>query len=196
MLGLPGRVLGCDLTPAPPDEPADDEVPDNEASDDEPSERDVAIPGRRRRRPDRVPFEPPDGTHAQRLYRFQDEHPRLSAARHVVVAVTQVALAVLGLRLAIDLVPWGAIPWPDLPSIRRPDLPSIPWPDLPDLPRPDWALPGWLVAVLGGRRYWLPILVAVGETRRRAARDRAAKLQEDDRVDKARRRTPPAGTDD
>jgi len=156
-------------------------------------------PGRRRR-PDRVPFEPPAGTRAQRLYRFQVEHPRLYAARHVVVAVTQDALAVLGLRLAIDLVPWGAIPWPDLPSIRRVDLPSVPWPDLPDLPRPDWALPGWLVAVLGSRRYWLPILVAVGvavgEIRRRAARDRAAKEQQDDRVDEARRRTPPDGTDD
>ena len=53
-----------------------------------------------------------------------------------------------------------------------PDLPDIPWPDL-DLP--DWSLPGWLAAVLASKKYWFPILVAIGvavaEVRRRRRRD-------------------------
>ena len=83
-------------------------------------------------------------------------------------------LARIALGFVLDL-DWAWLPdWhlPRLPRPHLPDLPDIPWPDL-DLP--DWSLPGWLAAVLASKKYWFPILVAIGvavaEVRRRRRRD-------------------------
>lgn len=124
-------------------------------------------------RPERIPFEPPAGTRAHRTYRLKQDRPGLYAARHLVVGVGEVVVALLGIRLAIHLIPWDKIPWPDvdLPDLNlpRPDLPGIPWPDM-DLP----GLPGWLKTVLEHKQYWLPIVIAVfvtsGELERRKRR--------------------------
>lgn len=132
---------------------------------------------------ERHPFDPPQGTLAARLLAFQRRHPRLYAGRHVALAVGEVVLGVLGLALFVQLdpwrvvgwiterlphVPWPAITWPDI------DLPAIPWPYIgwPDLP--NLSLPGWLQAVIGTAKYWVPVLVAVGvaahEVERRKSR--------------------------
>lgn len=134
--------------------------------------------GEHRRRASSLPFEPPEDSRLHRAWRFQRDHPVLLASRHVVVAAVQVIVALLGLRLVLNLVDLPDLDLPDLPDLDLPDLPDLPWPDwsLPDL-LPDWTLPGWLAAVLESRHYWLPLLVALavtsGEVRRRRARSAA-----------------------
>ena len=126
-------------------------------------------------RPERIPFEPPPGTRAHRTYRLKRDRPALYAARHLVVGVGEVVVALLGIRLAIKLIPWPDIdlPFVNLPNLHLPslDLPDFPWPDVdPDLPGP----PGWLKAILEAKQYWLPIVIAVfvtaGELERRKRR--------------------------
>jgi hypothetical protein len=138
-----------------------------------------SVPGLSRR-PERRDFEPPTGTSAHRRYLWAERHPGLYAARHVVVATAQVVGGLLLARLALGFVlhlDWGWLPDWRLPSLPRPDLPDLPWPDVPwpDLDVPDWSLPGWLVSVIASKKYWLPVLVAVGvavaEVRRRRARE-------------------------
>ncbi len=122
-------------------------------------------------RAERHLFGPPPGTLAARLLALQREHPKLYASRRVAAAVGEVVLGVLGVALFFQLIlsgvvdwvterlprfDWPSIPWPDI------DLQSIPWPDIdwPDLP--DVTLPGWLLAVVGTAKYWVPILIAIG----------------------------------
>ena len=114
-------------------------------------------------RAERHPFDPPPGTLAARLRGVQQRHPRLWAARHVVLAAGRVLGALLGLALLLQLLLRPVLAWlarllPDVPDIPWPavDVPSIPWPDLPDV-----SLPAWLLAVLGTAKYWVPILIAV-----------------------------------
>ncbi|HET6391262.1 MAG TPA: hypothetical protein VFG13_00430 [Blastococcus sp.] len=152
---------------------------------------------------ERVPFEPAPGTFAARLRRFQREHPHLWAARHVVLATCRVLAGLLGVVLFLQLVLRQLLAWLsdhlpdlDLPDIPWPDvdLPSIPWPDV-DLP--DVSLPGWLLALVGTAKFWVPILVAVvlavREVRRRkqapvaAADAEAGPSREDDAPDANRR---------
>jgi hypothetical protein len=108
-------------------------------------------------------------------------HPRLYAARHVVVAVAEIAAGLVLARIALGFVldlGWGWLPDWHLPRIPRPDLPwpDLSWPNLPwpDVELPDWSLPGWLAAVLATKRYWFPVLVAIAvalaEIRRRERR--------------------------
>jgi hypothetical protein len=96
-----------------------------------------------------------------RLAKLERERPRLFAARHVAKGVGQVLLAVIGLGLAVRF-----LPFPDLP------LPDV---DLPGLPGPDLSPPGWLAAILGTAKFWVPILigalVALGELERRRRRE-------------------------
>ena len=115
-------------------------------------------------------FPPAPGTLAARLQALEDRHPRLWAARHVVVGVGKVVAGLLGLALLLQalvrpLLSWlaGLVPAIDLP-LPDLDLPSIPWPDvdLPDLDLPDVTLPGWLAAVLATAKIWGPVLVGVG----------------------------------
>lgn len=130
-------------------------------------------------------FEPPAGSCRHGWWRFQRRHPRLWASRHVLVAVLQVGLALLALRLTLHWAPWQLLPWPDwrLPRLPWPDLPL---PDLPDLP--DWNLPEpptWVRTVLASKKYWLPIvmalLVAAAEARRRQRSTGVAGPDENDR---------------
>lgn len=124
-------------------------------------------------RPERIPFEPPPGTRAHRTWKLKQDRPGLYAARHLVVGVGEVVVALLGIRLVIHLIPWPDIGLPDLdlPDLNLPnlDLPGIPWPDV-DLP----GLPDWVKAVLGAKQYWLPIVIALfvtaGELERRKRR--------------------------
>lgn len=127
-------------------------------------------------RAERHPFAPPPGTLPARWLDLQERHPRLWAARHVVLAVGRVLVALLGIAALVQMLlrpvlSWlaGLLPSIDLPLIPWPDidLPSIPWPDLPDV-----SLPAWLVAVLDTAKYWGPILIgvvlAVREVRKKA----------------------------
>ncbi len=116
---------------------------------------------------ERHPFDPAPGTLAARLQVLEERHPRLWAARHVVLAVGRVLVALLGLAVLLQalvrpLLEWlaGLLPRVDLPAIPWPDvdLPDIPW---PDLELPDVSLPGWLLAVLATAEFWVPVLVAV-----------------------------------
>jgi hypothetical protein len=129
---------------------------------------------------ERYPFCPPPGSFAAQLLIFQRNHPRVYAARHVVLAVGRVAAALLGLGLLLRLLLQPVLDWikDRLPEI---DLPSIPWPDipwpdipLPDIDLPDLTMPSWLRAIIGTAKFWLPVLIAIGiavaETRRRRAR--------------------------
>jgi len=118
-------------------------------------------------RSERFPFEPAPGTLAAWVQRLQREHPRLWAARHVVLATGRVLAGLLGLVVLVQVLLRQVLGWladrlpdVDLPSIPFPDvdLPSIPWPDV-DLP--DVSLPGWLLVLLGTAKFWVPILVAV-----------------------------------
>jgi hypothetical protein len=122
-------------------------------------------------RPEVLPFEPPPGSRAHRVWQWQQVHPRTWAARHVVVASAQVLAGLLAVGLVVDLLPSF-----DLPSWDFPDLPAIPLPHLP-LPQvglPHWSLPGWARAVLETKKYWFPVVVgvvvAVHEVRRRRRR--------------------------
>jgi hypothetical protein len=132
-----------------------------------------------------VALEPEPGTRAARRAKFEREHPRLYAARHVVKGAGQVALAIIGLSFLMRLLP--AIPWPDI------DLPSIPLPDIPwpSIDLPELEVPAWIKAIARTKMYWLPIVIgivlALGELERRRR-----KVERDDRAGDAAR--PGTGT--
>ncbi len=129
-----------------------------------------------------VALQPEPGTRAARRARFEREHPRLYASRHVVKGAGQVALAIIGLTFLLRLLP--AIPWPDidLPAIPLPSI-DIPWPSI-DIPLPsiDIEVPEWIKAIARTKPYWLPIVVGIflafGELERRKRRN----VERDDRA--------------
>jgi hypothetical protein len=125
-----------------------------------------------------VALEPEPGTRAARRAKFEREHPRLHASRHVLKGAGQAALAIIGLTFLMRLLP--AIPWPDvdLPSIPLPDLPDIPWPaiDLPDV-----SLPQWIKDIAKTKQYWLPILIGIALANAELKR-RRRNLNRDDRA--------------
>ncbi len=159
-------------------------VPDDVLAELPRSMRDVAgLATARKRR-----FAPPPGTLAARLLAFERGHPRLWASRHVVLAVLNIGIGLLGLSAFVQvllqpLVSWilgvlRSVPWPDV------DLPDIPWPRIPwpDIDLPDLAVPGWLLFLVGTAKFWGPVLAATGlavlEVRRRR---RSADRTEEDR---------------
>ncbi|MFC9974593.1 hypothetical protein ACFVH6_27185 [Spirillospora sp. NPDC127200] len=197
-LGDPDRVAV--LVPKPKDEDGGDdeddgdgdeggkvslekaEEPKGEAEKKREKEKEEAL-NELLKRFDELPFSPPEGTRAHKREKFAREHPKVYAARHVALAAGKVLWPLLGVGLAIKL-PWPDMPWPDV-HIPMPDvdLPSIPWPDvdLPDIPWPDWHMPGWLKAILGTTKYWVPILIAIGMAvgeydRRKKQRAKVAEL--------------------
>ena len=125
-----------------------------------------------------VPLEPEAGTRAARRAKFEREHPRLYAARHVVKGAAQVALAIIGLTFLLRFLP--AIPWPDI------DLPSLPLPtiDLPDIPWPqiDIGVPDWIKAIAKTKQYWLPIVIGIFLANAELKRRKRRNVERDDRA--------------
>jgi len=131
-----------------------------------------------------IAFDPQVGSRAARLERLRREHPALYAARHIVMAILQVLVGVLGIgALVRGLLPRIGLPdnpWPDLPAIPWPDLPPIPWPDLPwpEIALPDLAVPDWIGEVWSSVNWVVPLVVAVvvaiNEIDKRRKRSRAA----------------------
>lgn len=71
----------------------------------------VALVERERRNKVFVPFQPPAGTRARRMYEFQREHPGLFAARHVANNLGGTVLALLGVGALLKaLLPHIALP--------------------------------------------------------------------------------------
>ncbi|MGK9233166.1 hypothetical protein KXS07_16050 [Inquilinus limosus] len=106
------------------------------------------------------------------LARFARRHPRFYAARHVIRALLQLAVAATGIGALIWLlVPELGWPWLD---IDWGWLRLLPWRDIGWL----WSwvppLPDWLKTVLHGAKWAVPIviavLVAIDEVERRAGR--------------------------
>ncbi|MFI0487599.1 hypothetical protein [Actinomadura sp. 9N215] len=132
--------------------------------------------------PEKVAFEPAEGTRAARREALARAHPTLYASRHVAAAVGRVVFPLLGLgvlvRVLLRWIPRPDVPFPDV------DAPSVPWPDVswPDLPDlPDVSAPPWLAVVLATAKFWAPILIAAGVTAREARRrKRAAAARGDD----------------
>ncbi len=136
-----------------------------------------------------IAFSAPVGSRAARMQQFRRDHPELYAARHVVMAVLQVLVGVLGigalLRALLPRLSLPDLPWPeiDLPAIPLPaiDLPAIPWPgipwpqiDLPDLSHLAWIKDlwnsvNWLVPIV------IAIVVALNELDKRRKREKAEK---------------------
>jgi hypothetical protein len=83
----------------------------------------------------------------------------------VIAGAAQVLLTILGITLAIKLLPAIPLPDVDLPRIDLPDLP------LPTIDLPDIALPDWLREFLATKPYWFPVAlggsVALRELRKR-----------------------------
>ncbi|WP_313408039.1 hypothetical protein [Aeromicrobium sp.] len=116
-----------------------------------------------------VPFVPPSGSRARRLYDLREAHPNLWAARHIAGS----GLGLLGIGALLSAFLSRFVPKPDLSWLPNPDvdLPDLfGWvPDLfgwvPDLFAwvPDWDL-GWLKIVLG---VVVAIALTVNEVERR-----------------------------
>jgi hypothetical protein len=121
-----------------------------------------------------IALEPKPGTRAAKRARFEREHPRLYAARHVAKGAGQVALALIGLTFLLSFMPDISI---DLPDV---DLPDIPWPHI-DLPLPQIGIPEWLRDVLRSKQYWLPVVIGLLLARAELRR-RRNKVTRDDRA--------------
>ncbi|MGH2615110.1 MAG: hypothetical protein ACRDJC_07720, partial [Thermomicrobiales bacterium] len=128
-------------------------------------------------------FAPPPGSRAARLDRLKREHPELYAARHVVIAIGQVLIGVLGigalLRALLPRIDVPAFPLPDLPAIPWPDLPDIPWPEIPvpDIDLPELAFLEQLKELWSSVNWLVPIviagLIAINEVSKRRKREQA-----------------------
>jgi hypothetical protein len=106
-----------------------------------------------------LPLAPAPGSAAARREQLQRERPGLYAARHVARGVAQALVALIGIGLAIRLLPDIALPI---------DLPE---PPLPDVDLPSLEPPGWIQAILESKAIWLPVIlgvvIALREWRRR-----------------------------
>lgn len=127
---------------------------------------------------ERIPFDPPAGSRAERRVRLQREHPVRYTALEGGRAVAGVLVPLLGIGALLRLlVPKVDIDLPDVP------LPDVDLPDvMPDVDLPSIHLPGWLDAFLASGRYWIPVLIAVGlaigeirRQRRKQEREAAAR---------------------
>lgn len=133
-------------------------------------------------------FSAPSGTLAARVQAWGNRHPDLYASRHVVIAIGQTLLGIVGFSaIFFGLLP--SIPWPavSLPPIPLPhiSLPALPIPNilipaisLPDVPLPQITPPAWLEPVFSALKYLTPVVIAVviavreaRQRRQRRARD-------------------------
>ncbi len=103
-----------------------------------------------------VPLDPEPGSRQAKLEEYAVSHPKLYAARHVVVGIGKVVVPILGVGLVFNLLPSFSVPTPDvsLPSFSIP-FPEIHPPDLPDFP----ALPGWAETVIDSLKFVTPVLI-------------------------------------
>jgi hypothetical protein len=127
-------------------------------------------------------FAAPPGTFAARVQEWGSRHPDLYASRHIVIAIGQTLLGIIGFSaIFFGLLP--TIPWPDvaLPVIPFPQvsLPALPIPEiaLPAIPLPEITLPQvtpptWLEPLFRALKYLTPILIAVGIAVREARQRR------------------------
>jgi hypothetical protein len=129
-------------------------------------------------------FSAPPGTFAARVQGWGSRHPDLYASRHVVIAIGQTMLGIVGFSaIFFGLLP--GIPWPavSLPALPLPHLtlPALPIPEialpaipLPDVPLPRITPPTWLESLVSVLKYLSPIVIAcviaVREARQRRQR--------------------------
>ena len=144
-----------------------------------------------------IAFAPPEGSSAAKLETLKRDQPELYAARHVVIAILQVLVGVLGIGALLS----GLLPRIDVPDISWPDLPTIPWPDLPEIPVPDLPLPvievpdlpflGVIREIWSSVNWVVPIvfaiLVAINEIQKRRKREKAEAARRQDRATEAGR---------
>ena len=110
-------------------------------------------------------FTAPPGTFTARVQAWGNRHPDLYAARHVVIAIGQMVLGIIGFSaIFIGLLP--SIPWPNialdfpLPHITLPALP-LPAIPLPAIALPDITPPAWLEPLFSALKYLSPMVIAV-----------------------------------
>lgn len=119
--------------------------------------------------PGRVDERQTGQTPQTRRQRFERDHPRLWASRHVVKAVAGLLLPLLGIGLFLRHLLAPLVQWvrDAVPDLDLPRLPSIPWPDVPwpDVDLPDLHAPSWVGAVLAVAKYVVPVLIAVAVAR-------------------------------
>jgi hypothetical protein len=121
---------------------------------------------------------PAPGSTAARRDQLERERPGLFAARHVAKGVAQALVAIIGIGLAIRLLPDISLPV---------DLPDLP---LPDIDPPSLELPGWLQAILASKAIWLPVILGVVIALREWRRRRPAGTHRDRGGDDAQGRPP------
>lgn len=129
-------------------------------------------------------FSAPPGTFAARVQAWGNRHPDLYASRHVVIAIGQTVLGIVGFSAIffglLPNIPWPAVSLPDipLPYITLPALPipeiALPAIPLPDIPLPQITPPAWLEPVFSALKVLTPIIIgaviAVREARQRRQR--------------------------
>jgi hypothetical protein len=129
-------------------------------------------------------FSAPAGTFAARVQGWGSRHPDLYASRHVVIAIGQTVLGIVGFSaILFGLLP--GIPWPavSLPALPLPHLtlPALPIPEialpaipLPNVPLPRITPPTWLEPLVSALKYLSPVVIAfviaVREARQRRQR--------------------------
>jgi hypothetical protein len=133
-------------------------------------------------------FAAPPGTFTARVQAWGNRHPDLYASRHVVIAIGQTVLGIIGFSaIFLGLLP--SIPWPNIaldfpiPPIPLPHvtLPALPFPEVPvpSVPLPNIALPqitppAWVDSLFSALKYLSPlaiaIVIAVREARQRRQR--------------------------
>lgn len=137
-------------------------------------------------------FTAPSGTFTRRVQEWGNRHPDLYASRHVVIAIGQTILGIIGFSaIFFGLLP--SIPWPNitldvpLPQVSLPRI-SLPIPEiaLPAIPLPDITLPrltppGWLEPLMGVLKYLSPIVIAIviGVREAKHRRQRRARTEQE-----------------
>lgn len=116
-------------------------------------------------------FTAPPGTFAARVQAWGNRHPDLYAARHVVIAIGQTVLGIIGFSAILfgllPSIPWPDVPLPEIPlphvAVPRIDVPDLPIPEivLPAIPLPQVSAPAWLEPLFSTLKYMTPIVVAI-----------------------------------
>jgi hypothetical protein len=116
-------------------------------------------------------FTAPQGSFPARVQEWGNRHPDLYAARHVVIAIGQTVLGIIGFSAILfgllPSIPWPAVPLPAIPIPHIPlphiSLPALPIPEIafPAIPLPQVSLPAWIEPLFSALKYVSPIVVAI-----------------------------------